>query len=401
MTEFPVFAVESATAFAIRSSEWEDAPQGLAAEWSTGDWALRNGDIALVIAGEGQPHAGCIIDLAMSRSRHDELVLFAPLMLDVTVETIGVEIDPNGGVARVIVNSHSNDLRIMYRYELRPRWRGVLITTSVENRGVQPASIPTGEIVAGVTDPKVLRDVHIVDSVDPAMRTGYAYAWIAQPGAPVPGERVSIEPEATVSFARFLAPGDSPAYAFGIVNRVLRPEEVGGMTGEALDGNSKPVDGATIRIQVDGQWLNAYPDADGYVMLPMPNGAFDIKAYAPGRPQERDTAVVKYDEYIMNVVWDEPSYIQCALDEPQGEPLIVRLEGLGSTRDPNLGKAFRDIDWTNEACLTGPEFTIPCPPGRYRMTIRTANGAPEWVREVLVEEGMTAIVNEKGIESDR
>ncbi|MGI9240404.1 MAG: hypothetical protein ACR2RV_06355, partial [Verrucomicrobiales bacterium] len=259
----PVTATAAPEAIEISKETFSEMPGGKEADGIVGDFVLRNDLVEAVISqnapnrkanmgtfwGNGGNTPGCLYDLSLRGTDNDQITIFSPLGQRGDVSYVRIAEDSEDGEAAietVITATKGNGLSRHHRYSIRDGLPGILITSTLKNETKVAIPFKGKDTWTNFASEGSHGPIRWADAIDPADRTGYAFA-------PEPGDgdklkpEIVIEPGATLSYSRFLAIGSSPAQAVGHV--AARHAETGTISGRLTGPGGEPVTSATIYLR--------------------------------------------------------------------------------------------------------------------------------------------------------
>lgn len=373
-------------AFELGEANADQRPGGKEADAIVGDFVLRNGLIEAVVSSDaprrkadmgtfwGAITPGCVYDLTLRGADNDQITIFSPSRQQGDVSHVRITSHGRDGAASVetVVSAESNGgLYKRHEYTVRDGWQGLLIVTVLENDSAETKTVAPGDVWKAVQRVGVARGVTFGGPVDPADRSGYAYAWVSHEGSTVPDGDLTLEPGERVKYARFLAVGRSPAEAFGVV-AAFRGDVTGTVTGRIADAADAPILTARVDLKVDDATLRAYPDDSGAFRFALPVGVYQGEALDIGRPTRRltlevaDGGVSSHD-----IQMAAASAIRLRITDAEGRsiPCKAQFIGINGTESPNLGPANRAHGCRDQYHSETGDFTVQVPPGDYRVVV--------------------------------
>ncbi len=368
-----------------------ERPGGKEADSIVGDFVLRNDLVEAVISGnlplrranmstfygdDGET-PGCLYDLTLRGAANDQITIFTPSNQRGPVNYVRVARDGADGGAAVIETfvsaAKSGGLERRHQYRIEDGWRGVLVVTTFTNRGT---AAETARIADGWTQMRskgTVTGINWADAIDPADKCGYAYAWVAEAGAAIPesGE-ISVEPGDSLTVARFLAVGGSPAEAVGLVAE-RRGDEVATLAATLKDEAGNPVTTGRVVVKYEGDHaIAAYPDETGVATAALPAGGTLISIEDIGRDWIEDridagSGVTVGRTYVLPPV--SAVAFTVTDDDGTGIPCKAQFLAVGDTPKVNLGPTDRARGCVDQYHSEKGDFTVPLPPGKYDIII--------------------------------
>lgn len=375
-------------AFEVGPHNTDQLPRGKEADGIMGDFILRNNKVAAVISanlplrranmstfyGTNGITPGCLYDLTLRNANNDQITIFSPTAQQGPVSYVRIAKDGKDGQAvieTVITAPNNQDLFERHEYQLREDWQGVLITTTFRNEGNQPLEVSTDDRWTNFARTGSIFGIHWADAVDPADKAGYAYGVVD--GPPV-SSMIKLKPGETFTFSRFLAVGQSPAEAVGLV--AARTRETGLFTGRLQDVAGVPVNGAAVLIRTNSTTATtncvAYPDGQGRFSFRWPAGEFHCEVTEPGRaPVHRILSISENQTSDLAVSMERPASVTFDIRDEKGAslPCKVQFRGLDGTPSPNLGPQNRARGCVDQYHSETGQFRVGLPPGKYKVIV--------------------------------
>jgi len=416
----PLATQAAVEAFMVGPGNTDQLPKGKESDGIIGDFILRNDHITAVISGNqplrrpnmstfygnGGITPGCIYDLTLNARQNDQLTIFSPGSHRGDVSHVRITQASGGlglGGASVGVEvdaARNNGLFKSHEYILHHKSKGLLITSLYHNKSKEDRKGSIADYWKPSGKRGSFQDVLWIDAVDPSDRGAYAVGWIkGLPGTPSlakPHNQLTLKPNQTARFVRFLAVGNSPAAAVGEVMRYA-DMKTGSLSIQLNDSTTgKPINSATITLTSKGQSIPAYTKNNGRFAAQFPAGSYQVKIEDRGRKTHQRVIKVK-DSVEAKITADlSPlSGVTFAITGADGKdtPCKVQFIGTGTTKTPNLGpqnRAHGCVDqWHSE---TG-KFNVALDPGTYRLGITRGIEHNHLVRDVTVKAGAFAPVS--------
>lgn len=413
-------------AFEVSPELKDHLPRGKEADGIIGDFILRNNQIEVVISGNlplrranmstfygtNGITPGCLYDLTLKNDQNDQITIFAPCSQQGPVSWVRVQKDGQDGEAvieTVITAAANNGLARRHEYRLQNDWQGLLITTTLHNQSEKLHEITTDDRWTSFLRTNQLGPILWADAVNPADKAGYACAVVEGGERLRPGKKLELRPSESVTFTRFLAVGRSPAEAVGLV--ASRLGSGGHVKGDVRDKGGAPVSSAQLLIRQAGETVItnclAYPDNEGRFSFGLPPGQYEIEVMDTGRGSLRKPVTVSAGQET-NLHYRLPELSRVEFDirdeSGQGMPCKVQFHGIEGTPSPNLGPPNRAHGCVDQYHSEKGRFTVPLPPGQYRIVVtrgieyshlqRTLKLEPE--QSVLVEGQLKRLVDTTG-----
>ena len=380
-----------------------ELPRGKEADGILGDFVLRNEHVEALVGGNlprrkanmgtnwGSETPGCLYDLAVRGSDNDQLTCFAPGALHGPVSSVSAGSAGGAGAAGEIAVTRSaargGGREETHRYTLGAGARHLEIRSTYRNLAGQTWEVDPAPEVKGLRDLRTFAGVHFADAMNPIDRQGYAWA----PGSGGSWDAASLGPGESRTFVSILAPGRSPAQAFGIV--AARRGSVGTLVAR-LHSAGAPVVSARMLIGLDdGTPLPAYPDDDGRIEAQLPPGTYRYQVRDAGREAVRGTLEVREGARTELDVPLGPQarvHFEVADSTPGGRrrcPCKVQFIGIDPTPNPVLGVDINARGCRNQVHSESGSFSVAIPPGEYRVVITRGIEYSHVSREISLPPG--------------
>ena len=379
-------------------------PNGKEADGIIGDFVLRNDKVQALVAGNLPlrranmsteyrfPVPGVVYDLDLVGSGNDQLTAFRPGDQGGELSWVRVASDGRSGAAAVEAvrtAAKGDGLYVRHEYKLERGWQHLLVTSTWRNESSEAKKITPAPAWKAFSEEWQAGEIRIGDSIDPFDKRAYAWAPV---GAPPPKVE-ELAPGNERSYAVALAVADSPAAAYGVLAGLSAA--TGELTGEARDAAGAPAVHAAIRINVDGRWLPAYPDAQGRFRFRLPSGRYEADFHEIGREVETRAFTVAPDKPArLDYPLPPVTAVMFDIRDQSGQPSPAKVQFIGreGTPTPDLGTPLRAHGCDHQYHSHDGQFTQQAPPGRY--LVRITRG-PEYdlvEREIEVSAGQTATV---------
>jgi hypothetical protein len=411
---------EKVEVFEVGPHDTAELPRGKEADGIIGDFVLRNGRVEALVSGNlperranmttfyDAPTPGCIYDLSVRGSDNDQLTYLGPggLKGKITfVRLFGKGESPlaESGVRAERTAATSGGYEHVNDYALRPGWRHLAILSTYRNHSKSAWKFNPLPAWKGLSGEKTLAGIHTGDSINPPDHQGYATAvceWPVGGSGPLtglgagPGE-VTLKPGEARSFLTAVAPGRSPAEAFGVIAALRGPT---GLLACQLREGELPVTSAVVTLHFDDKnALRAYPDAKGRIELALPPATYRVDVQDRGRPSVSATVEVLAGEASSLDVPLEPAsklifQVTTGGKEPRRSPCKVQFFGLDGTPDPELGVDVQAHGCRNQYHSENGHFTQQLAPGKYRIIITRGIEHDHVDRRVTLEPGAAVTV---------
>jgi hypothetical protein len=386
----PAFAAE---VFELGGANFAERPLGKEADGIVGDFVMRNDKVELLISGnlplrranmstfygEDGITPGCLYDLTLSGADNDQITIFSPSGQRGPVNYVRIAADGKEGeaiVETVVSAAKSGGLSKRHEYRLKDGWQGVLIVTTMTNEGKESVKVPVADQWTPMRTKGNFNGVNWGDSIDPADKAGYAHAWVTEGGATIPeNAETELAPGASITVARFLAVGISPAAAVGLVEDFRgRGETTGRLTLTLIDAAQKtPVTTGRVLIGDDpAKAMPAYPDEKGVIDLALAAGGYTLIGEDIGRAALPDKVEIAPKAVVVRpVAFGPQSAITFDIKDKDGRriPCKAQFNALGETAKVNLGPTDRARGTVDQYFSENGSFTVPLPPGKYEVIV--------------------------------
>lgn len=376
-------------AFEVGPDKLDQLPRGKEADGIIGDFILRNDKIEAVISGnlplrranmstfygEDGITPGCLYDLTLRGANNDQIVIFGPSSQQGRVSWVRVATDeghPNEAIVECVVTAALNGgISKRHEYKLQDGWQGVLVTTTVKNESPKPQSLPLGDKWTNFKRMGSAFGIAWAEAVDPADRAGYAYGLTETPAGFVPTKSTDLKPGESITFSRFLAVGNSPLEAVGLVAK--QRGEVGKVTGTLKDKSGKPVGTAQLLVTGDNNTAGvAQTDKDGRFAFSLPPGKYSAEITDQGRAMVTQEFQVEAGRFIVvDATLDVASAIQFDIRDEANRSIPCKAQFLAEegTEIVNLGPEMRAHGCRDQYHSERGDFRVQIPPGKYRVVV--------------------------------
>jgi hypothetical protein len=406
-------AARAADAFELGETNFAaERPGGKEADSIVGDFVIRNDKIEAVISGnlplrranmstfygDDGITPGCLYDLTLLDADNDQITIFAPIGQRGAVNYVRIVSDGKDGEAVIetfVSAAKAGGLSRRHEYRLKDGWPGPLIVTTLSNEGKEPKKITLADGTTQMRSKGVVNGVNWADSIDPADKCGYAHAWVAEGGAELPKTaEATLAPGESLTVARFLAVGRSPAEAVGHVEARRDAEAVGTLTLSLKDEKSgAPITaGRVVLASTPDKLLPAYPDDKGQITLAVPAGAHTLSVEDVGRAWIEDRVEISAGQTtaksyalgpISEVVFDVKD------EQGGGIPCKAQFLALGETPKVNLGPTDRAHGCVDQYHSEKGAFRVPLPPGAYAVIVTRGPEHSHFREEITLAPGQT------------
>ena len=410
-----LFALECSAApeaIEISAKNMAELPGGKEADGIIGDFVLRN-DLVTALISQNAPYRkanmgtfwgsgssgvtpGCLYDLCHRGSNNDQITIFSPLGQRGEVSYVRIADDcPEGEAAieTVITGTKGNGLARRHRYSIRDGMQGVLITTTLTNETQVEIPFKGRDTWTRFASKGTIGPVTWADSIDPADRVSYAFA--AEPGDLDKSETErTIAPGSTFTYTRFLAIGNSPAQAIGVID--ARHGETGILSGKLTAPGGEVPSSATISLKHGEQpATRLYPDAAGQFSTRLKPGKYTVVISDIGRDTVERLVEVKASQ---TAVLDQPlsaaSKIRFDIKLWDGSDTPCKIQFVSDEGDADLppidlGPHDRAHGCANQYHSETGQFSVAVPPRKYAIIVTRGIEFGAFSRKVEVKPGET------------
>lgn len=381
-------------AFEVGATAIRELPEGKEADGIIGDFVLRNDRITALVSGNlpgrkanmgtnwSAPTPGCLYDLCVRGSRNDQLTNFAPGGLEGPVSSVRLLGGGSDGTAVVLAErtaARGGGLAQRHEYHLGTDWGYLVVVSTYVNHGTTPVRVRPAPSVKGLVHRTTYGGIVAHDAMNPRDHQGYAHAPVEWPGARTSLSETSLAPGESLKVAVAVAPGASPAEAYGVIAarrqatgrlraRVLERdgEGISSAIANILLGRTRTADGATVE-----HWLPAYPDAGGGISVRLPAGSYALAVRDRGRPDvSAEVTVTSEETTSLDLAMERAARVNVmVLSEGRRTPCKVQFLGLDGTPDPVLGVDIQAHGCNHQYHSENGAFTLQIDPGKYRVII--------------------------------
>ncbi len=386
--------ISAAEAFELGDANFAERPGGKEADAIVGDFVLRNDQIAAVISGnlplrranmgafygDGGETPGCLYDLTLLGADNDQITIFSPTAQRGPVNYVRI-IEENGGakggaavIETFVSAAKAGGISRRHQYRLEDGWRGVLIVSTLRNEGNKAAKVKLTDAWTQMRSKGSVRGINWADAIDPADKCGYAFAWVAEGGAEIPGNtEVTLKPGESVTVARFLAVANSPAEVVGVVAE-RRGDKIGSLVVTLKDAAGKPVTSGRVVVDLGGKkaLVPAYPDKDGIARSPLPEGATLLSVEDMGRDWIEDKVEAVAGAAVEKSYTLSPaSAVAFTVTDEAGVSIPCKVQFLAVDGTPrvNLGPTDRAHGCVDQYHSESGAFRVALPPGSYEIVV--------------------------------
>ncbi len=287
----------AAEVFELSKEHFGDRPGGKEADSIQGDFVLRSRRVEAVVSGDlplrranmgafygdGNHSPGCLYDLTRAGQNNDQLTVFSPCAQkgEVTHVRLLKEANPATAAVQTYISAETSGTKVSVTHEYRVHddWEGILISTTFQNHSPEPV---THNIYDHWTQMRVvgeIKGIRWADSIDPADKCGYATAWVSEGDTADADARIvkranrlqeiTLAGGETLKIARFLAVGNSPAEAVGLVAKMKGITGLTTLSWQLKGSDNSSMANAKFVFMANGQeGATAYPDQNGKIEFP-------------------------------------------------------------------------------------------------------------------------------------
>jgi hypothetical protein len=413
------FAQSPVEVFEISADNTDQLPRGKEADGIIGDFVLRKEHIEATVSAD-LPHRkanmstnwdwitpGCLYDLSVRGSDNDQLTYLAVDALQGAVSSVRAQDVVPGltGVVSERTAATGHGQAVKHSYFVDSGWRYLVISSYFANRTKKDWKIRAVGVWKGLSGQKTVRGVQTGDAMNPRDKQGYAKYTVAvgSPDSDAPMRKnpfapkdVTLKPDEEGRYITFVAPGRSPAEAWGILSELRGP--VGTLRATIAHGET-PIASAALAVHFDKKnALNAYPDDEGKIELSLPPGEYTLVASEIGRPSIERKIKIEADKtvdesFAMAAAARVVLEVTAGEDRPAKTPCKVQFVGINGTPDPKLGVDINAHGCRNQYHSEDGHFTQQLPPGRYRLIITHGIEFDHVVREIELGVGEEHLVH--------
>lgn len=406
----PLSALE---VFELGTANFEERPRGREADGIVGDFVIRNDKVSALVSGnltlrranmstfygEDGITPGCLYDLTLLKADNDQITIFAPSGQRGPINHVRIVNDGKGGEAVLETftsSAKSGGLSKRHEYRLKDGWPGLLVVSTITNEGKEAAKVPLADQWTQMRSKGSVNGIQWADAINPADKAGYAYAWVTEGGATIPEKaEAELAPGATITVARFLAVGTSPAQAVGFVEAFRTGgDSIGQLSLTLTDAQSKaPVTDGRVLIGEDlAKAVPAYPDDKGIIDLMLPAGAYTLNGEDIGRASiPEKVEVAAKSGASKTFAFGPESSISFDIKDEAGKsiPCKAQFNALGETAQVNLGPTDRARGCVDQYFSESGRFRVGLPPGTYEVIVTRGPEHHHLRQEVDLQPGAT------------
>lgn len=385
--------LNAADVFELGQANFDERPKGREADGIVGDFVIRNDRISALISGnlplrranmstfygDDGITPGCLYDLTLLDQAKDNITIFSPSGQRGPISHVRIVSDGKDGEAVIETftsSAKSGGLSKRHEYRLKDGVPGLLIVTTITNEGKETAKVSLADQWTQMRSKGTFNGIQWADAINPAEKCGYAHAWVAEAGATIPGKAdVELAPGASVSAARFIAVGTSPAEAVGFVEGFrTKGDSTGKLSLTLTDAQEKsPVTDGRVMIGEElKNALPAYPNEKGQIELMLPAGNYSLTAEDIGRPSMPEKVEVAAKSVASKAFAFGPEAgIEFDIQDELGRsvPCKAQFNAMGDTPAPDLGPTDRARGCVDQYFSENGKFRVALPPGKYEVIV--------------------------------
>lgn len=389
--------------FEIGLQNREELPGGKEADGILGDFVMRNSLVEILIS-NGDPTRkadmgtfwngttpGCLYDLTLRGADNDQLTIFSPSGQKGAVSSVRIvdtDSDERIAVETFTAAERNIGLETRHQYILEEGWQGLLIITSHRNEGDKPRKVTTSDIWKPLSRTVRIQDIMTGDAVDPADRAGYAYTWLEYEGMQKPAPVVELQPGESITYARGLTVGTSPAQAWGLLASLIAGS-AGQLDATIQDASGNAVSGSQLNLSIDGKELIAYADDAGKLNLTLPAGEYQGTLRCMGRDDLEVSFAIGFNNANPTWALAPQAGIHFKVTDINGSDIPCKIQVLGrnATPSPDFGPANRAHGCKDQYHSEVGEFFLPTPSGEYRVVVTRGIEHGSFSRDVKLCQG--------------
>ncbi len=415
--------VPGAEVFEIGASNVSELPGGKEADGIVGDFVLRNDKVEAVVSGnlplrrpnmsafygDGNETPGCLYDLTLRDQDNDQITIFTPSTQKGPVNYVRIIEDAPDGVVGVetrLSTAKGNGLGRHHRYLLRDGWQGILVVSTFENASEEEKQLVLTDGWTQMRSKGSIKGIQWADAIDPSHKCGYAFAWVEEEGSTLPkSNTVTLRPGETMTVARFLAVGISPAEAVGVVAKRRNAAATGAVEIALTDPEGNPVTTGRIGVRLpDEKETFAYPDEKGVASFSWPVGDHTFTVEDHGRDTAKQEAAVAAGETLkLDFALSSQATIRFAITDEEGgdTPCKIQFHARKGTPTPDLGPTDRAHGCKDQWHSETGSFSVPIQAGDYRIVVTRGPEFDALTKDISLAAGSEVVVEGKLIRSVR
>ena len=423
----------AAEVFEIGKGNISELPKGKEADGIVGDFVLRNDKVEALISGnlplrrpnmsafygDGNETPGCLYDLTLRGADNDQITIFSPCVQRGPVSYVRIVDKKNlpqgmqAGVETVTTAAKGGGLGKTHRYYTRNGLQGILIVSTFSNESSEEKKVSLTDGWTQMRSKGSVKGVQWADAIDPSHKCGYAYAWVTHSDSEYPkSKEVTLAPGQSLSVARFLAVGISPAEAVGHVI-VFRDAFASGQASSPYGSvriilrneEGEPIKDGRVGITLaDNEPVFSYPNNDGIIELNWPVGEQLLSIEDIGRETIERVITVSSDETASVLQEMSPlSSAEFSITDQAGNdtPCKVQFRARKGTPQLDLGPTDRAHGCKDQWHSETGRFSVPLPPGNYQIVVTRGPEYDAISKDILVGRGESVTIAGELIRSVR
>lgn len=384
-------------------------PKGKEADGIIGDFVLRNEFIECVVGGpaanrkanmgafwgEKGMTPGCLYDFCLRGTGNDQLTIFSPSRQQGEISYIRKK-DTGDGIEVVTTAAKSGGLFKKHIYTIKEAEYGIHIHTLIRNEGTTKVTGPIDDRWTRFRESGRCDNIEWADSVDPADKLGYAYAWFLDKNGKLPPRSKTLHPGDEIEIHRFIAVGNSPIQAYGRVAQKMGNIPVTKFSHIRKLKSGPAITTGRYEFKRDGNLIPGYPDQNGETVAILPNGKWEVSIIDHGRKDETLEFDLSKEEFIHSDIQIEPSSqisFKVTTENNEDIPCKIQFIGLKGTKDPDLGPIDRAHGCKNQYHSETGRFSVALDPGAYQVIVTRGIEFDHFSKEInlLPKQNLTLI----------
>ncbi len=382
-------------------------PKGKEADGLPNDFILRNNKIHALVSG-AQPFRranmttdytrvlqGSLYDLDLRGEDNDQLTAFRPgdeggYLSWVKIADDGSETGP-AVVEAVRTAAKGDGLYTRHEYRLEHDWQYLLVSSTYRNESREAKTITPSPTWKGLDSEQAVGDIRVGDSIDPFDKRGYA---VGPAKDTTLADEIELQPGEEKTFQVRVAVADSPLAAYGILAAVDGP--TGEVSGTVKDPDGRPAIHSSLLVDVAGETVPHYPDADGRFSFRLPAGNHTVRFEDIGRdPLEKQVSVKRNATAELDFAVAKASTVKVAIKDAGGRPSPGKVQfiGVDGTETPNFGTDYRAHGGNHQYQTHDGQVTQQVPPGKYLLRVSLGPEYDLVEEHIEVAKGQTVSVD--------
>lgn len=401
----------------LNEQNWEQfVPRGKEVDAIYGDFVLRNGSLAAVIA---QPLptrnanmtvkqvGGALIDLAVRDAASDQLSAFYPGKRNYAYKAAerrgpdgkavaDQERIVTGDSAALVITAEATDSKpeVQVRYRLAAGKPYLEITSTYTNRGDKPLKVTLEDDLRadgqkedmvrspnGETDTFWLHDrfwgqAYGLDAPEFQIQSNSDQrTTVLKYQKKSEDDTITLPPGKSYQLTRRIYPGRSLLDVKAVAAE-LRGEKLSPVTFAVRDGERQPIASATVEVLTKTETRGTVrTDSQGVAETRLPRGEYQVQVSALGVPLQRGLAIrieESRNQFEFNLANYRPGMVEARITDDKGQPIPCKIEFSPTDPDmpkPNFGPDTAEFGVRNLRYAPLGKFTQPLPPGRYNVTV--------------------------------